>query len=397
MTPDPVSADAHGDLRPRPGPLRLRARDRAVRRRGRRYLDFLAGIAVVSLGHANPRVAEAIARQAARLVHVSNLFHNELAEPSRSRAGPPHRRRLAAGGQVFFANSGAEANECAIKLARRVGGPGRYVVVSALGSFHGRTLATLAATGQPKKHETVPATPRGFPPRRLRRPRPRSSAPRPGSVAAVLLEPIQGEAGVVVPPDGYLAGGAPLCDERGILLIARRDADRPRTDRPLVRLPARGDPARRRHRREGARQRDADRRLLGYAERSPPPSSRAITGAPSAASRSRARRRWRPWPSSRRIDAPGLASADRLVPCRACSARSPASPRSAARACCSAPCSSPGSTPSRSRPPRCGQGLVVNAAGAGVLRLAPPLTVSIAEVDEAVGILAVGARIGGHR
>ena len=129
---------------------------------GRRYLDFLAGIAVVSLGHANERVGDAISRQAARLVHVSNLFHNELSERLARDLDRLVGDGTAAGGQVFFANSGAEANECAIKLARRVGGPGRHVVVSALGSFHGRTLATLAATGQPKKHEAFRPLPEGF-------------------------------------------------------------------------------------------------------------------------------------------------------------------------------------------------------------------------------------------
>ena len=111
---------------------------------GREYLDLLSGLAVTSLGHSHPRVADAIADQARRLQHVSNLFGNELNEPLAATSD----ELMGGGGKVFFANSGAESNECAIKLARRFGGRGRHVVVSAYGSFHGRTLATLHATGQ---------------------------------------------------------------------------------------------------------------------------------------------------------------------------------------------------------------------------------------------------------
>ena len=186
---------------------------------GRRYLDFLAGIAVVSLGHANARVGDAIARQAARLMHVSNLFHNELNERLACELDRLVGDGSAAGGQVFFANSGAEANECAIKLARRVGGPGRYVVISALGSFHGRTLATLAATGQPKKHEAFRPLPEGFTSVPYGDVGALADAVASPAVTAVLLEAIQGEAGVVVPPAGYLAAVRRLCDQRGILLM----------------------------------------------------------------------------------------------------------------------------------------------------------------------------------
>ena len=187
--------------------------------RGRRYLDFLAGIAVVSLGHAHPAVADAIARQAHKLAHVSNLFHNELAEPLAERLDSLIGDGRPAGGQVFFANSGAEANECALKLARRSGGPGRYTVVSAYGSFHGRTLATLAATGQPHKHEPFQPLPEGFRHVAYGDLEALESAADPTVVAAVLLEVIQGEAGVVVPPKGYLTEVRRLCDERGILLM----------------------------------------------------------------------------------------------------------------------------------------------------------------------------------
>ncbi|MFM8906579.1 MAG: aminotransferase class III-fold pyridoxal phosphate-dependent enzyme, partial [Actinomycetota bacterium] len=115
---------------------------------GKRYLDFLSGISVTSLGHANPRIADAIAEQAHTLLHVSNFFANPVA----ARAAVMVDQLLGGGGQVFFCNSGAEANEAGIKLARKFGGRGRHKVVSMLGSFHGRTLAALAATGQPAKH-----------------------------------------------------------------------------------------------------------------------------------------------------------------------------------------------------------------------------------------------------
>jgi len=186
---------------------------------GRRYLDFLGGIAVVALGHSHPAVTAAVVKQAARLSHVSNLFANELAAPLAEALDRLVGDGTPLGGQVFFANSGAEANECAIKLARRVGGRGRHVVVSAYGSFHGRTLATLAATGQPQKHEPFVPMPEGFRHVAYGDIEALESAADPTSVAAILLEPIQGEAGVVVPPHGYLAAVRKLCDEREILLL----------------------------------------------------------------------------------------------------------------------------------------------------------------------------------
>lgn len=181
---------------------------------GKRYLDFLCGIAVTSLGHSHPAVAEAIAHQARTLMHVSNFFANPVA----TRAAILVDEVLGGGGQVFFCNSGAEANEAAIKLARRFGGPGRHVVVSALGSFHGRTLAALAATGQPAKHEPFQPMPEGFRHVPFGDLEALTAALDP-SVAALLLEPLQGEGGVVPAPPGYLAAVRALCDERGILLI----------------------------------------------------------------------------------------------------------------------------------------------------------------------------------
>jgi predicted acetylornithine/succinylornithine family transaminase len=191
---------------------------RLVDAEGRSYLDFLSGLGVTSLGHADPAVEAAIAAQAARLLHVSNIFANEFNEKVATQLDVLIGDGNPAGGQVFFANSGAEANECAIKLARRFGGPGRYGIVSAFGSFHGRTLATLHATGQPAKHKAFLPLPEGFShvaygdAAALR-------ALDPARVVAVLLEPILGESGVVPPPPGYLAQVRAICDELGLLLI----------------------------------------------------------------------------------------------------------------------------------------------------------------------------------
>jgi acetylornithine/N-succinyldiaminopimelate aminotransferase len=185
---------------------------------GREYLDFLSGLAVASLGHANPEVSGAIAEQASTLVHVSNLYYNEV-QPE---VAATLNRLLGGGGRVFFCNSGAEANECAIKLARRHGqlhgGPERYDVVAAYGSFHGRTLTTLAATGQPQKHEAFQPLPPGF--RHVAFADVDAlEAALDDRVCAVLLEPVQGEGGVNPAPPGYLEAVRRLCDEREALLI----------------------------------------------------------------------------------------------------------------------------------------------------------------------------------
>ena len=183
---------------------------------GRAYLDLLSGLAVTSLGHSHPDVADALAEQARTLLHVSNLF-GTVPGPQ---VAATLDRLLGGGGQVFFANSGAEANECAIKLARRwAGAPaGRYKVVSALGSFHGRTLATLHATGQPAKHEPFQPLPDGFVHVAWADLDALAAAIDP-SVAAVLLEPVQGEGGVNPATVGYFRGVRDLCDERGVLFM----------------------------------------------------------------------------------------------------------------------------------------------------------------------------------
>lgn len=184
---------------------------------GKEYLDCLAGIAVVAVGHANPAVAAAAARQMTRLVHVSNLYYTvpqvELAERLTALSGLD---------RVFFANCGATANEAAIKLARRWGqkrrGPDCYEVVSLLDSFHGRTLAALAATGQPHKQEAFAPLPPGFrqvPPGDIDA----ADAAVGPETAAVLAETTQGEGGVVPLDAGYLQELRALCDERDALLI----------------------------------------------------------------------------------------------------------------------------------------------------------------------------------
>jgi acetylornithine aminotransferase len=182
---------------------------------GNEYLDFIAGIAVSSLGHAHPAIIAAVSEQVSKLTHTSNLFMHEpgiaLAERLATLVGAPAR--------VFFSNSGAEANECAIKLARKHGkATGRTGFVSTEHSFHGRTLGALALTGTPAKRAPF--------------------EPLPGPVSfvdygdvdalravvtddttAVFIEPTQGEAGVVVPPSGYLSAVRDICDAAGALLV----------------------------------------------------------------------------------------------------------------------------------------------------------------------------------
>lgn len=184
---------------------------------GRAYLDCLTGLAVVAVGHANPRVAEAASAQLSELVHVSNLFYTDPMVNLAARL-----TRLSGLDRVFFANCGATANETAIKLARRYAqerdGSQRYEVVSLLDSFHGRTLATLAATGQPAKQQTFQPLPPGF----------RQVVPGDvdameeavdGRTAAVMLETTQGEGGVVPLSAGYVQAVREICTRRGALLI----------------------------------------------------------------------------------------------------------------------------------------------------------------------------------
>ena len=180
---------------------------------GKEYLDFLSGIAVCSLGHCHPEVTDAICNQAGKLMHVSNLFYTapqiELAELLTANSFAD---------KVFMANSGAEANEAALKLARIHSGPDRYEIISLSGSFHGRTLATVAATGQPKFHQGFAPLPQGFVHAEFG-----DLSALEGLITdqtcAILCEPLQGESGVRPLEKDYLHSIRELCDKHDLLLI----------------------------------------------------------------------------------------------------------------------------------------------------------------------------------
>jgi len=184
---------------------------------GNRYLDFLAGVAVNNLGHCHPRVVEALRKQAAELIHCSNYYHIpcqiELAELLCERSFAD---------RAFFCNSGAEANEAAIKLARKYSrekfGPDRFEIITALSSFHGRTMATVSATGQEKVQKFFDPLLHGFRHVPFNDVNSLDRAITPNT-CAVMLEPIQGEGGVVIPSGEYFREVRRLCDERQILLI----------------------------------------------------------------------------------------------------------------------------------------------------------------------------------
>ena len=183
---------------------------------GREYLDFVAGIATNTLGHADPELAEVIARQARTLVHASNLVYTlpqiELAELLVAHS---------CADRVFFVNSGAEANETAVKLARKWGKihrGGAHAVICAENAFHGRTIATLAATGNPRYSDPFTPLPAGF----VHVPYDDLDSLKAATgdeTVAVMLEPLQGEGGINVPSPGYLRGVREWCDEQGLLLI----------------------------------------------------------------------------------------------------------------------------------------------------------------------------------
>lgn len=180
---------------------------------GQEYIDFLSGIAVCSLGHCHPAVTESICSQAGKLMHVSNLFYTEpqieLAELLTANSFAD---------KVFMANSGAEANEAAIKLARIHSGPDKYEIISLSGSFHGRTLATVAATGQPKFHQGFDPLPQGFVHAEFGD---ASSLEKlvNEKTCAILCEPLQGESGVRPLGREYLEAIRQLCDKHDLLLI----------------------------------------------------------------------------------------------------------------------------------------------------------------------------------
>jgi acetylornithine/N-succinyldiaminopimelate aminotransferase len=181
---------------------------------GNRYLDFFPGWGCDILGHCPPRVVEAVREQVGQLIHVPNTWYTEpqglLAQALSERSGID--------GRSFFCNSGTEAVEAAIKLARLNGKPGRYKIITMLNSFHGRTLGALSATGQPKYHQGLEPLLAGF-----------SYAPFgdfgaaakliDNETCAILLEPIQGEGGINLPPTGYLEGLRELADKHKLMLI----------------------------------------------------------------------------------------------------------------------------------------------------------------------------------
>ena len=184
---------------------------------GREYLDFVAGIAVNVLGHSHPDLVTAIQRQAQQLIHTSNLYYTE---PQVELAKRLVERSFA--DKVFFCNSGAEANEAAIKLARRYAhekyGAERYEIITMLQSFHGRTLATLTATGQEKVQTGFEPLPAGFAYVPFNNFEALEQAVT-GKTAAIMLEPVQGEGGVRVADRAYLAQVREICRQRDILLI----------------------------------------------------------------------------------------------------------------------------------------------------------------------------------
>ena len=223
---------------------------------GQEYTDLIAGIAVSSLGHAHPAVTAAVTRQVHAIAHTSNLFlhEGEIALAERLLA------LLAADGRVFFTNSGTEANEAALKLVRRHQGPSRPVIVAADGGFHGRTMGSLALTG--KEAIRQPFGPFGVEVRFVPY---GDAAALAGAVgpdcAAVFIEPCQGEAGVVPAPAGYLSAAQAGVRRRRRAAGDRRDPERDRPHRRLVRPPGgRGD-AGRAHPGQRAGRRAPDRRL----------------------------------------------------------------------------------------------------------------------------------------
>lgn len=182
--------------------------------RGRKYLDFFSGLAVSGVGHAMPAVVKAIQQQASKLIHASNLYYTG---PAAELARELCQRSFA--GKVFLCNSGAEANEAAIKLARKFGYPQkRHEIIVFENSFHGRTLGALAATAQPKFHEGFGPLPGGFP---IARVNDIESVERLISplTAAILIEPIQGEGGIHPSRREFLAALRELCDKHSLLLM----------------------------------------------------------------------------------------------------------------------------------------------------------------------------------
>jgi len=184
---------------------------------GRQYLDFIAGIAVCNLGHAHPKVVKAIRKQAKELMHVSNLYYTR---PQAEVAALLTRNSFA--DKVFFCNSGAEANEAAIKLARKYAhenlGPEKFELITMKDSFHGRTMATITATGQEKFQFGFTPLLDGFRYVPFNDPQALEAAITPRT-CGIMLEPVQGEGGVIIPDEGYLGHVREICDRHRLLMI----------------------------------------------------------------------------------------------------------------------------------------------------------------------------------
>ncbi len=227
---------------------------------GNRYLDLIAGIAVSALGHAHPAIVDAVTAQVGRIAHTSNLFVHEPEVQLAEKLLALLHADAHGGARVFFCNSGTEANEAALKLVRRQQGAGRPVIVAADHSFHGRTMGALAITG--KESIRAPFAPFGFDVRWVEY----GDAAALGAAvdertAAVVLEPTQGEGGVIPAPAG-VPGRRPRGLRPGRRAAgARRDPVRHRPHRRVVRAPGRGGHPRRAHAGQGPRRRAADRRL----------------------------------------------------------------------------------------------------------------------------------------
>ncbi len=180
---------------------------------GREFLDFFPGWAVSGIGHCHPKVVAAIRKQAKKIIHVSNNYYNELQGLLAKEI-----TETSFDGKVFFCNSGAEAVEGAIKLTRKAGYPSRYEIITMENSFHGRTLAAVTATGQPKYQEGFAPLPAGFahvPFNDLEAVKAKIT----DKTIAIMVEPIQGEGGIYVASDEFMSGLRALCDERKLLLI----------------------------------------------------------------------------------------------------------------------------------------------------------------------------------
>ena len=362
---------------------------------GKRYLDFLGGLAVTSLGHSHPVVAQAIAAQASTLLHVSNFFANPVATAAAVKVVGLLREATGREGQVFFCNSGAEANEAALKIARKFGGRGRHAVVSAYGSFHGRTLAALAATGQPAKHEPFQPMPDGF--RHVAYGDLAAlEASIDGSVGAVLLETVQGEGGVIPADLGYLRAVRALCDERGLLLmIDEVQTGFARTGAwfgfehagivpdvvTMAKAMGNGMPV-------GAVW--ATREVAGVMKPGDHGSTYSGTALATAAVNAVI-------DEMRRLDAPRLAR-ERGAELRDRLAALPGVVEVRGLGLLLAAELAPGIDAKAVYTELLAAGLVVNAVTASALRLAPPLTVSSAEIDEAVSLIGrvLSAHTGAH-